>query len=206
MYNSRPNFQNVVYKEPSYDITAISCRYQRVIDNKRVTTHRWKNPFYDNLKAKYPNLAKYTNSQIKKYIFTFNQELWKETLVNKNGVKLPEYMGLLIVVTYGNKSRSVNKYESLQQSKKVYYNNDHSQNYIGWACWIPRMERYYFENCELWNFQPHTNYTDALANVYKSGHWKRFIVVKGLKYVENTLKYDQNEISGFFAPPPIKNI
>ncbi len=143
--------------------------------------------FYSKLKQIHPHLKVYSNSDIRKYIVGFNKYLAEVAVDHIDGVSLPEHVGIISVCTVSSKSdRVIDVLASNKSGKCIYYDNQHSQGYVGSAYYstaYPKVTeignshnpRRMYQNCQFWAFKACRNFARSIAQAYKTD-WKKYRV------------------------------
>lgn len=143
--------------------------------------------FYGELVHKNPNLKNYTTSQLRSHIKGMNKMIGEAVVENREGVSLPEYMGIIIVATYGKRTKAVDWKSTKELGKVVHHTNTHSSELGGWMFYVRSTNRYNFINSQMWVFEPSWDMRDKIAKAYRE-NWNKFIRLANFKYVENFIK------------------
>ena len=129
----RKKFRVIDHRVPNYrlgKLDILNLYEKRNNAYKGKTVAKASQEFYIALKKKYPNLEKYTNKKILVYITEFNKFVAKTTTEYRDGVSLPANLGLMMMCTFGHRTRAINVQLSEQTGKEEYYRNDHSETRI----------------------------------------------------------------------------
>ena len=145
--------------------------------------------FYADMKKQYPQLTKYRNSDIANCIKLFNVRIASEVVRNRNGVKLPD--GLGIVVVGACKVSEVYKPDYNVSDKlgvSVPYQNAHSDSYIAQIKYTNELDQHMFDNHDLWMFDPCRNLMRAVSAEFKAGNHTRYIVFDTYEHIAHLFR------------------
>lgn len=143
--------------------------------------------YYKELYERYPELKGYKEAYIKKFITSYHQLIVDTLVDNKDGVRLPEYMGNMIIATYGRKHKSYDRKSSTEYKQHINYSNLHSERKGGWVFHVYSLEKYKFANHQYWRFYPGRYLTSKIGQAYKKG-WKNYRVIPRTDLVSDTIK------------------
>ena len=130
--------------------------------------------FFARMKSQHPELAKYNNRAIGKFIEEYNSSLVTEAINNSwGGVALPENLGTIIVsacsVPAEIAKRNIDFNASNRLGIAVPYNNMHSDRYVAKINYVNNIRWHRFKNHELWKFKPCRNFQRSVAAAFKDG-------------------------------------
>lgn len=155
--------------------------------------------FFDNMKKKYPQLMKYTNVEISAYVEVFNRRISQEVVTNRNGVRLPEGLGIIIAgackVSKKTADKKIDYGTSMKLGYPVPYLNLHSDGYVAKVKYS-NFDNFIdggFENNNMWAFRACRALERGVSAEFKKGNHKNYVVL-------NTYHH----ISTLFREPKIK--
>jgi len=134
------------------------------------------------MKSEHPELAKYKNREIAKWIEMYNKALADQVVSDGwNGVKLPEDLGVVIVsacrVSDETKKRNIDFHTSNQYGKAIPYRNLHCDEKVARIIYYNDIPYHKFENGQLWTFEACRALQRAVSKDFKEGkqnHYKSF--------------------------------
>jgi len=143
---------------------------------------------YDKFIEKYPQ---HKNLEIKKFkniIKTFNGNLWKGVIDNREGIELPESLGYIFIGTCDKPDKiNPNYKDSIKYGKLVTHRNWESDNYLAKIFYTNYSLKYRFKKRELWKFNPVRQFSRKVSKTYPELYSKYIYVKKGIN-VSNLLK------------------
>ena len=145
---------------------------------------------YSEFKEKKPLYSEIDNKKLKLIIKTYNENLWKAVISNRDGVELPDSLGFLFIGTCPN-SKSVNTdyAKSYKYGKVLQNNNWETDGNIGKIFYTNYTTKYRFKNRELWRFVACRKFKRAVAKHYPL-NWTKYVVMKNKYRVAHL--YDEN--------------
>jgi len=119
------------------------------------TTNILTQDLYKAFIEKYPKHKDVDYNQFKTIISTYNGSIQESVVNNRDGVKLPESLGYLLVAKCDKpKCDNTDYVASAQYGKKVNHANWDSDNYLAKICYTNYSLKYRFSDRELWGFSP----------------------------------------------------
>lgn len=168
--------------------TAPQCR----LDILNVFTNKAKVPgvkplkFFGRLKRVYPNLEKYSDTQIKNLIYRFNREvLLEQVACTREGVELPGNLGHIFLGTFGHMKEGnelVNVVESVKQGKRVYYTSNHTDGHSCKVYYTNTAVKLRFENADYWGFTACKHLRKRCSAEY-SKQWQKYFKVTKTRFI-----------------------
>lgn len=114
---------------------------------------------------KHPKYSSLSLKTFKEVVTTYNGKMWEATLSHRDGVKLPENLGYIVVAKCDKpKTMNTDWVSSIKHGKAVNYSNWDSDNYLAKICYSNFSMRYRFSDRELWQFIPTRNYKTAVSH------------------------------------------
>lgn len=145
--------------------------------------------FIKTLKEKYPKYKTLTETEIRKIIKTFNETVWKEVIETRDGVQLPEGLGVLFI---GTCPAPIKENIDFAKSKKygmtVTNKNWETDGKLAKIFYTSYTSKIKFVNRECWSFTPCRNFKRAVAKAYPE-NWTMYIEVSHDKKLRKT--YDK---------------
>lgn len=123
----------------------------------------------------------------KNIINTFDRNITKTVINNRDGVELPESLGFLFIGSCAppkKKRTNVNYGESIKQNTLVINRNFGSDSFLCKIFYTNCTSKYRFLHREVWQFEASKEFSKAVSDNYKL-NWKTYI------QVENNLKISQ---------------
>jgi hypothetical protein len=96
-----------------------------------------------------------------------NRELQKSIMDDKDGVKLPQDLGIIYVAAYRSKNKNFNMADSSKYGKSLYFMNLHTN---GWVCTIQYNTQYVKLKKmwkRLWKFKGERHFTRAVSKRFR---------------------------------------
>jgi hypothetical protein len=171
----------------------------RIFDPKapRVVKERYnilmEKSFYKDLKDEYPELKRYTNIQIRKFIENFNKRIVDEAIENRAGVKLMSGLGLIVIggckLTPETAKKNIDHAASRKYNKRIYYQNNHTDKYVGKVKYSSEAERYYFPNHHFWCFDATRPFYEKVSEQFNDPDgWKKYIVFTKNQHISHLFR------------------
>lgn len=135
----------------------------------------------------YPEYKDLDCEDFKKIITTFNKNICKTVIDNRDGVQLPESLGYIFVGSCQTPKRNkvnINYGLSIKHNTLVINRNFGSDSFMCKIFYTNCTTKYRFLHREVWQFKPSKEFSKAVSNSYKE-NWKMYI------QVENNLKISQ---------------
>jgi hypothetical protein len=131
------------------------------------TTNLLNKKVYNAFIKKYPKYSGLKLDEFKKIITTHNGLIQESVINNRDGVKLPESLGY-ILITKCNKPKKANTdyIASAKYGKAVNHANWDSDNYLAKICYTNYSLKYRFSDRELWGFAPVKQFKSAVAGSF----------------------------------------
>ncbi len=151
-------------------------------------------PFFAAIKKQYPALKKYTSSDIFNCIKLFNTRISAEVINNRNGVRLPE--GLGIIVAGACNVHEVYKPDvkaSAEAGVTIPHQNLHSDSYIAQVKYSNDLDKHMFDNHELWGFDACRNLARGVSAEFKKGNHKNYIVFTTRQHIAHLFRKQKIE-------------
>lgn len=168
------------------DVKAARCRSKA----PRIVNKDFLNALFE----KHPELASMNISDIKEVIKLFHEKLWNHVITNRDGIELPEQLGVIFLGTCNSpKKYNVNYGESIKNDHPIRHRNFESDSYLAKIFYTNYSSKYNFKYRSLWMFEATRAFKRAVAKTYPE-NWKIFIQVENgrniSKYVKKSKKKD----------------
>jgi hypothetical protein len=132
------------YKAPDLNASRLRKPVKRILSKE----------FFKDFREKHPELSSLDDSTIKKIVYTFNENIWKQVIENRDGVELPENLGYVFIGTCDfNKDTNINYGLSVKHSQEIKNRNLESDSKLAKIFYTNYQTKYKFANRELWGFQ-----------------------------------------------------
>lgn len=132
----------------------------------------------EEFKKEHPEYKNLDDKMFQKIIMSFNGNLWRTVINNRDGVELPEQLGFIFVGTCDKprKRRNVNFGLSQQLDKKLVHLNLESDSKLAKIFYTNYSTKYVFANRELWKFAAVRQFKRTVAKEYPE-KWKMYVHV-----------------------------
>lgn len=149
--------------------------------------------FFNRMKKAHPELKKYSNREIVRYIKAINKRISKEIIDNRNGVRLPEGLGVIVAgcvkLNSVTTSKNIDYGTSKKVGKLVPYQNHNSNQYVAKIKYTNEMDRHMFENHEMWCFDAARPLCTALSDEFKKeGGYKKYILFTTKQHIAHLFR------------------
>ena len=116
---------------------------------------------------KYPKYKGVDPKLFKEIVSTYNGLIREAVVDNRDGVKLPESLGYLLITKCDKPKKSnVDYAASAKYGKAVNHANWDSDNYLAKICYTNYSLKYRFSDRELWGFRPAKQFKSAVAGSF----------------------------------------
>ena len=136
-------------------------------------------------KKKYPEYKDLNILEFKKIIGTFNSNITKGIIENRNGVELPEGLGYIFMGTCSPaKKNNINYKKSEIQGFSTKHHNWDSDNKLLKIFYTNQNTKYPFKNKQVWAFKAVKIFRKAASEAYKK-NWTKYIEVAPTEKIMN---------------------
>jgi len=153
--------------------------------------------FYAAMKQQYPELDKYSNKDISKIIEHYNKRLAQEVINNRNGLKLPDGLGIVVAgacrISRKSAAENIDFKTSDELGQTVIHQNLHSDEYIAKIKYSNELDRHMFDNHHLWFFDACRPLTRTVAAEFKNGNHKNYIVFTTRQHISHLFRKQKIE-------------
>jgi len=116
---------------------------------------------------KYPNYKGLSPKVFKDIILKYNGSIRKAVISNRDGVKLPESLGYILIAKCDKpKGDNTDFVASAKYGKKVNHANWDSDNYLAKICYTNYSVKYRFSDRELWSFKAVKQFRTSVAESF----------------------------------------
>lgn len=166
------------YKEPNVKAPRFRQNGVSIIDAE----------FLKDLKQKYPKYANLTESEINKIVKTFNETVWKEVIETRDGVQLPEGIGIIFIGTCQSPFRqNIDFAKSKKYGVTVTNKNWETDGKLAKIFYTSYSTNFKFQNRECWGFIPCRNFKRSVAKTYPE-NWTIYVQVDSVKKLREKYK------------------
>lgn len=145
--------------------------------------HLLNKEFFAIFKERYPKYKDITNEELHKIVMRFNNLLWETVIEKRDGVQLPEDLGILFIGTCpASKKRNIDFGKSSKYGYIVTNNNWDTDGKVGKIFYSNYANKYKFVNRECWGFNSCRNFSRAVAKVYPE-QWPMYITIDPYKKI-----------------------
>jgi|EP01052_Picozoa_sp_SAG31_P005569 hypothetical protein len=128
-------------------------------------------------KKKYPEYSDLTLKDFKNVVMTFNENITKGIIENRNGVELPEGLGYIFMGTCPpSKKTNINYKQSVDTGVKSNFRNWDSDNKLLKIFYTNRNSKYPFANKQVWSFKAVKQFRKLASDSFKE-NWAKYIEV-----------------------------
>lgn len=131
----------------------------------------------------HPDLKSITLEKFKEIVLTFNKNICKEVIENRDGVELPQGLGTMFLGSCQppvKKKSNIDFGRSILAGQKVMHRNFATDGFIS-KIFYTSLTGYRFKHKEVWEFRAGREFSRTASAAYKD-NFKKYI------QVENTLK------------------
>lgn len=144
------------------------------------------NEFVKKFKEKFPKYAHLSIREIKKYIKAVNEEFYKTVIDERDGVELPEGVGIIFIGTCQTPiKKNISFEKSFKYGVELTNTNLATDGKLAKIVFTSFNARYKFSNREYWSFVACRNFKRSVARTYPD-NWNMYIVLDPLKKVRET--------------------
>jgi len=166
---------NEVYKKPN-------------LKGPRARYHNESVMSYDSFKRfqnEYPEHSNMTLVEFNKTIKVFNKHIKNEVCENKDGVRLPERLGLFQIVAFPRPKKKVVDYgTSNKTGVRCYHGNWETDNKISKLIYQNTLRGYSFKNCRFWGVLPARSFKLSVSEAFKKFYSKYLYIDNRVKKIE----------------------
>jgi len=156
------------------------------------------------LKDKYPKYKDLSETTVKKIIKTFNETLWKEVIETRDGVQLPEGLGVIFIGTCQSPMRqNIDFAKSQKYGMTVTNKNWETDGKLAKIFYTSFSSKIKFVNRECWSFTPCRNFKRAVAKSYPE-NWNMYIRIDANAKMRKT--YDKHRFRDMAQATLNKNL
>ena len=162
------------YNQP--DLNAPRYRVERL---PNLTT-----AFYKSFISRYPKYKHLTHGEVGTIIKTFNRNIWKTVITERDGAELPEGLGYLFVGSCpaAVKKNNVNNKMSEQYKIQLKHRNFESDSLIAKIFYTNYAGKYRFKLRQVWMFKGCREFTRGVSKEYHK-RWKNYIQVDSFMHI-----------------------
>lgn len=148
--------------------------------------------FYTALKEQHPELSKYPDNEIARFIEFFNNVIAQEVVDNRNGVHLPNGLGIIVAgackISLETSKTNTDYKTSAEVGQHVAHSNLHSDTYIAKVKYSNALDRHMFENNDLWMFDPCRALARAVSAQFKNGNHRNYITFTTRQHIAHLFR------------------
>lgn len=166
------------YKKPDLNAPRFRKKYYNILNEE----------FCKELKKQHPELKEYTNKQIREIVMLFNGLIWKTVIEVRDGVELPEQLGIIFIGTCKRKIKDNPDFaKSEHYGKRVQHQNWESDQYLQKIFYTNFGSKYPFKFHQLWGFEPVRDFKRTAAHNYPH-EWKKYMIVDNMTKVSRIFR------------------
>lgn len=133
--------------------------------------------YYRSFRKKFPEYKDVPNKVLTGIINTFNEQMWIAAVNNRDGVELPEGLGVIFIGTCNSPKKYNTDYSlSVEVDQRVKHRNFESDNYLAKIFYTNYSNKYRFKNREVYQFKGCRDFTTAASKAFVE-NWKMYIQV-----------------------------
>lgn len=173
------------YKAPDLNASRLRKPVKKILSKE----------FFKDFREKHPELSSLDDNTIKKIVYTFNENIWKQVIECRDGVELPENLGYVFIGTCDfNKDTNVNYGLSVKHNQEIKNRNLESDSKLAKIFYTNYQTKYKFANRELWGFQAIRQFKRSVAAEYPKA-WQKYIAVDSYKKVSEMFGKEMRKLS-----------
>lgn len=131
--------------------------------------------FIASFKKKYPRYKDQDEKVIKDIIRKFNELVWQTVIENRDGVQLPESLGIIFIATCEkSKKKNINFGKSQKYGVTVVNNNWDTDGKLAKIFYTNYASKYKFKNREFWGFTACREFKRTVAKTYPE-NWSMYV-------------------------------
>lgn len=166
------------YKEPDVKGPRFRQKGISIVDNT----------FLKEFKEKYPKYKDLTVPEINKIMKKYNETVWKEVIENRDGVQLPEGVGILFIATCKSPLRqNIDFAKSKKYGVTVTNKNWETDGRLAKIFYTNYNTSFRFQNRECWGFIACREFKRTVAKVYPE-NWNLYVQVEPTKKLRDKYK------------------
>lgn len=166
------------YKQPDVKAPRFRQEAVNIINDK----------FLKAFKEKYPKYKHLTKVEAQRIIKYYNETVWKEVLETRDGVMLPENLGVIFIGTCRSPMRqNIDYVKSKKYGVTVTNKNWDTDGKLAKIFFTSYSSKYRFKNRECWGFVACRKFKRSLAKVYPE-NWNMYIQIDPTKKLKETYK------------------
>lgn len=166
------------YKEPDVKGPRFRQKGISIVDNA----------FLKEFKEKYPKYKDLTVPEINKIMKKYNETVWKEVIENRDGVQLPEGVGILFIATCKSPLRqNIDFAKSKKYGVTVTNKNWETDGRLAKIFYTNYNTSFRFQNRECWGFIACREFKRTVAKVYPE-NWNLYVQVEPTKKLRDKYK------------------
>ena len=174
---------NEVFKKPDLNAPRYRPTKLNLLNAEFYKRFRKKNPKYEHL----------TDYQIKTIITTFNGDIYKTVIDNRDGVELPEQLGYLFIGTCPKKIRDNPDFKrSFSLNIRVQNQNWESDAHVAKIFYTNIETKYRFRFYQLWSFTALRDFKRAVAHTYPK-QWKMYVMAQSTRKISQLHREYRNQ-------------
>jgi hypothetical protein len=153
------------YKKPNRKGSRVRKPVTSIVDYKLVS----------NFKKLHPEYSAMTTVKFNAIIKQFNEDIVEAAIGNRDGVRLPERLGLLQIRTYPKpKKKLIDFGKSNETGELHFHGNWETDNKIGKITFRNTLDGYSYKNCRFWGLIPSRFFKTTMSSVFKA-KWQKYI-------------------------------
>jgi len=146
------------YKSPDLNAPRRRKKSLNILNDKFCSEFKKRNPEYKDL----------DNNVIKDVVRSFNEEIYNNVIENRNGVELPENLGIIFIGSCDKPNKdNIDYNKSIKYGVKVNHKNWDSDDLLMKIFYTNYTTRYLFKFRKLWKFKPHRDFARKASKVYR---------------------------------------
>lgn len=156
------------YKKPNRKGNRVRKKISPVMDSTLLSEFKKQHPKYNDI----------TLVQFNSIIKQFNNNIIDEIIENRDGVRLPERLGQMIIIAFSKPKRKIIDFgTSNKTGVKTYHGNWDTDNKIGKIFYKSSISGFNIKYYKLWNFSPSRNFKKRMSSGFKKS-WEKYYYMK----------------------------
>lgn len=138
--------------------------------------------FFKKLREEFPMLAALSDKDIRDVIETYNRITWETALHHRDGVELPENLGMIFIGACDKKTSENTDFKtSGELNKAVEHLNLNSDSFVAKIFYTTFSTKYRFRNQNLWGFSGCRTFTRACSQEFRKNYDRYVRIDKHVK-------------------------
>lgn len=155
------------YRIPNRKGSRVRKPVTSIVDYKFVSEFRKQHPEYNSL----------SKAEFNTILSQFNLDIVNAAIDNRDGVRLPERLGLIQIMTFPRPKRKIADFGKSNETGELHYHgNWDTDNKIGKIVFKNTLDGYSYKNCRFWGLIPSRLFKKEMSTAFKRS-WQKYIYI-----------------------------